>query len=363
MKTIDIIAGARPNFVKVSAVIDALRTNPATEKFDVRFLHTGQHIDNQMSSIFLKQLGIGAPSITLSLEKNLSSNAQTAAIIKEYDAILQRTPSDLCLTFGDVNSTIACSIAAKRHGIILGHVEAGIRSFDRTMPEEINRIVTDSISDLFFTTSKFANDNLLREGADPKKIHFVGNTMVDTLMAYRHLFKPPSIWKKLLLEPKKYMLLTLHRPDNVDNKDRLYEVLERITSTSDELKIVFPVHPRTAKQFPQDSKFAHNLIITEPLGYFEFGFLAQNAMVIVTDSGGLSEEATIYGVPCLTVRDNTERPETIELGTNELIGRDLSGLTPMMELVLTSAWKKHTVPDKWDGKTGTRIAEIILGAV
>jgi len=278
-----------------------------------------------------------------------------------YEQLLMQQPCDLCIVVGDVTSTMACSIAAKKmNNLPVAHVEGGIRSGDWTMPEEINRIVTDSITDYFFTTSEVANNNLRSSGVPENKIFFVGNTMIDTLYKQMPRFQQPAIRDKFGLRDKEYIVMTLHRPANVDSKEQLQEMISEIINAAHGLPLIFPVHPRTAKMLDTIGVNAENLHVIEPLGYLEFNYLVQHAKAVVTDSGGITEEATVMGVPCMTLRDSTERPETCTVGTNELIGTNPASIAPAFEKLLAGTWKKAGIPELWDGKTATRIVAHIV---
>lgn len=357
---IDIIAGARPNFMKVAPIIEAIRAAKRKgASIDFRLVHTGQHYDQTMSGSFFEQLGIPNPDVNLGAGGG-SQAEQTAAIMVGYEKLLISSPSDLCLVVGDVTSTMACAITAQKMKIKVAHVEAGIRSGDWTMPEEINRLATDSVTNFFFTTSTFANKNLQKSGVDRSRIFFVGNTMIDTLLKNRSRFQQPPIWSIAGLEAKKYLVLTLHRPANVDQDTHLTQLLERIITCSNGLPIVFPVHPRTARILNSTNIQAPNLHLVEPLGYLEFNYLVERAMGVVTDSGGITEETTVMGIPCITLRDSTERPETVSIGTNELIGTHPDAIPPALKRLLAGEWKKGAVPKLWDGKTGRRIVQHLL---
>ena len=357
---IDIIAGARPNFMKIAPIIDAIRENPeAAERLGFRLIHTGQHYDANMSEQFFLQLGIPEPDINLGAGGG-SQAEQTAAIMMGYEKVLTEKRSDLCLVVGDVTSTMACAIVARKMGVDVAHVEAGIRSGDMTMPEEINRIVTDSLTNLFFTTSETANSNLRKIGVAESQIFFVGNTMIDTLMKQIGRFRKPEIWDHAGLEIGEYIVLTLHRPANVDEECRLKRFLKEIIRTSHGLPLVFPVHPRTAKILEKIGINETMLLMTGPLGYLEFNYLVKHARAVLTDSGGITEETTTMGVPCMTLRDNTERPETIAVGTNELIGTNPDAIAPAMEKLFAGKWKKGGIPEKWDGKSAKRIVEVLM---
>ena len=355
---IDIIGGARPNFIKISPVIDAIKTI-SPKNFEYRLIHTGQHYDNNMSGNFFKELRIPNPHYNLNAHDS-DPTIQTTKIMIGYQNLLYKDTPDICMVFGDVNSTMACAIVAKKMNIKIAHIEAGIRSNDFSMPEEINRIVTDSLTDYFFTTSEYANDNLLKSGVPKSKIFFVGNTMVDTLIKYKQHFKKSAAWDRIGLKKKNYIVLTLHRPANVDKPKVLREILDKIIEHSKGKKIVFPVHPRTAKVLKNIKMSSKNLYLIDPLGYFEFNYLVANSFAVITDSGGITEEATVLNIPCFTVRDNTERPETIKLGTNILIGADLKNITPSFKKLFSGHIKRKLIPPKWDGKTSKRIINYLL---
>lgn len=352
---IDIIAGARPNFMKVATIIRALEEHrKAGGTLRYRLVHTGQHYDAGMSGAFFEQLGIPAPDINLNVGSG-SQAEQTAGIMVGYEALLDSKPSALCLVVGDVTSSMACAITARKMRTPVAHVEAGIRSGDWTMPEEINRIVTDSITNWFFTTSHSACDNLKKAGAEQDQIFFVGNTMIDTLLANMARFSPPDFWERHNLQPGQYFVVTLHRPANVDNVEPFADLLRTIGTEARDLPVVFPVHPRTAKAIKGLMDLPGNLILVEPQPYLQFNYLVKHAKAVITDSGGITEETTVMSVPCLTLRNNTERPETIQQGTNELIGTDPSALGPALERIFNGSWKKGSIPDLWDGKSGVRI--------
>ncbi len=357
MKRIDIIAGARPNFMKIAPIIEALK---AAERrgghLRYRLIHTGQHYDRTMSGSFFEELGIPDPDTNLEVGSGTQAE-QTAGIMVGYEKVLLKDKSDLCLVVGDVTSTMACSIAARKLGVPVAHVEGGIRSGDWTMPEEINRVVTDSITNWFFTTSETANDNLRRAGVTDDQIFFVGNTMIDTLLKQLPRLRQPACWESLALQPGQYMVITLHRPANVDGEQQLLRLLSAIADGARGLPVIFPVHPRTAKNLRDMGNTLPSMHYVDPFGYLEFNYLVKHAKGVITDSGGITEETTVLGVPCLTLRDNTERPETITIGTNELIGTDPSKLPPALARLMAGQWKKGTIPPKWDGKAAERIVE------
>lgn len=356
---VDIIAGARPNFMKIAPIIRAIRARQETgSPLRYRLIHTGQHYDQNMSGAFFEQLGIPNPDLNLSVGSGTQAE-QTAGIMVAYEPILLNAPSALCLVVGDVTSTMACAIVAQKLHIPVAHVEAGIRSGDWKMPEEINRIVTDSISNYFFTTSASAGAALLKTGAKPDSIHFVGNTMIDTLVANLDKLAKPDFFDDNKLEPSKYFVVTLHRPSNVDDSARALELLRIIADTAGDKPIVFPAHPRTAKMLAGAQASLSNIITVAPQPYHEFNWLVRNSLGVITDSGGISEETTFMGIPCMTLRDTTERPETIEIGTNVLVGNDMNILRQSMESVLNGTWKSGGTPEKWDGKAGERIAQIL----
>jgi UDP-N-acetylglucosamine 2-epimerase (non-hydrolysing) len=357
---IDIIAGARPNFMKIAPIIEAIQTAAYKgEKIQYRLVHTGQHYDKKMSGDFFEQLGIPEPDVNL--EAGGGSQAeQTAAIMIGFEKELSLNPADLVLVVGDVTSTMACAIVAKKMNVKVAHVEAGIRSFDPSMPEEINRIVTDSITDYFFTTSVTANENLLKSGVSENNIFFVGNTMIDTLFKNMDRLKKPAIWDQAKLTNGEYIVITLHRPANVDGENKLKELLEEIISNAGDLPLIFPVHPRTSKVLNKLGLNSENLFLIEPLPYLEFNYLVKNAKAIITDSGGITEETTILGIPCMTLRENTERPETCTLGTNKLLGTDSRNIGPAFNQLFSGAWQKGSIPEKWDGKAAERIIKELL---
>lgn len=355
MKTIDIIAGARPNFMKIAPIIKALTASRAQGgSLQHRLIHTGQHYDKAMSGGFFEQLGIPEPDVNLEVGSGTQAE-QTAAIMVRYEKALIEKRSDLCLVVGDVTSTMACSIVARKLGVPVAHVEGGIRSGDWSMPEEINRVVTDSISNWFFTTSTTANENLRRAGVAEERVFFVGNTMIDTLLAQMPRLQPPDFWAALALRAGQYFVLTLHRPANVDAEQQLQRLLQAIADGTGGLPVVFPVHPRTAKSLRELAGQIPGLHYVDPQGYLEFNYLVKHAKGVITDSGGITEETTVMGVPCLTLRDNTERPETVTVGTNELIGTDPARLGPALARLMAGEWKKGAVPEKWDGRAAERI--------
>jgi len=385
---ITIVAGARPNFMKIAPIIHAVERQktpsfakasdfvrrsglrPAKsegregERLKYRLVHTGQHYDPKLSETFFEELGIPKPDVNLEVGSGTQAE-QTAGIMLGFEKELMAHPSDLVIVVGDVTSTMACSITAKKLNTKVAHIEAGIRSFDLTMPEEINRMVTDSITDLFFTTSPFANENLRKAGVPEDRIFYVGNVMIDTLLANRHRFIKPAVWGEKGLKEKEYIVITLHRPVNVDDPENLHQLLEAITDASGEVPVIFPVHPRTLKVLnshaPSQSRpLAPSLHLTEPMGYLEFNYLVEKAFAVITDSGGITEETTVMGVPCMTLRDSTERPETCTVGTNELLGTDPAAIKPAMKKLFAGQWKKGGIPELWDGHAAERIVEVLL---
>ena len=351
MILIDIIAGARPNFMKVAPIINAIKKSQRNGgNLSIRLVHTGQHYDSKLSGSFFEQLNIPQPDINLNVGSGTQAE-QTGAIMIKYEKLLIDEPSQLCVVVGDVTSTMACAISAQKMGVPVAHVEAGIRSGDWTMPEEINRMVTDSITNYFFTTSATANENLIKANVKKENIFFVGNTMIDTLLANLNRLKPPSFWNDLKLIIGEYLILTLHRPSNVDSIKKFKDLLLAVGKFSHELPIIFPVHPRTAKTIIEIQDLPENLHTIDPQPYLEFNYLVKNAKAVITDSGGVTEEATVLGVPCMTLRDSTERPETVTVGTNQLIGTDPTGLEPALNNLFEGKWKEGNIPEKWDGKT------------
>lgn len=356
-----IIAGARPNFIKIAPLvhqlIEAKNQHPS---LTYRLVHTGQHFDHKMSETFFTQLNIPHPDVNLNCGGGTQAE-QTAAIMIGFEKELQANPADLVIVVGDVTSTMACSIVAKKLNTRVAHIEAGIRSFDLSMPEEINRMVTDSITDYFFTTSEFANENLRRQGVREDQVFFVGNIMIDTLLANQHRFSEPEFYQALGLTTGSYYVVTLHRPANVDDPAKLHGLLETITQYAEGAPVIFPVHPRTRKVLEQhEYKTPENLHMVEPMGYLEFNFLIKSARAVITDSGGITEETTVMHVPCLTLRENTERPETCVLGTNELVGDNRQKLQEFLGQINRGAWKKGAIPPLWDGQTAGRIVTHLI---
>ena len=406
---ITLIAGARPNFMKVAALVHAIerynglvdeRISGLEEQIHYRLVHTGQHYDKNMSDTFFDELGIPAPDVNLGCGGGTQAE-QTAAIMVAFEQDLVAHPTDIVVVVGDVTSTMACSIVAKKLNTKVCHVEAGIRSWDLTMPEEINRMVTDSLADYMFTTSDVANANLVRMGAtlmndgmseaEPlndemmhQRVWFVGNVMIDTLMANRSRFRKPQIWDTLGLREKEYIVMTMHRPANVDEENHLRTMMEQIVDNVHGLPVIFPIHPRTALRLKelknegvselgnegvgctvygvQNERLGEdfpNLHIVEPMGYLEFNYLVERAKAVITDSGGITEETTMMSVPCITLRDNTERPETCTIGTNELIGTKSEAIKPALDKLFAGQWKKGAIPPLWDGHAAERIVKIL----
>lgn len=355
-----LIAGARPNFMKIAPILHAIHNaQQSGQDIAYRLVHTGQHYDHAMSETFFKELNIPQPDTNLGCGGGTQAE-QTAAIMIAFEKELMENPTDLVVVVGDVTSTMACSIVAKKLNTQVAHVEAGIRSGDMTMPEEINRIVTDSLTDYFFTTSEIANQNLRNAGVREEQIFFVGNVMIDTLLANMPKFSRPSIFDALQLQEKQYLVLTMHRPANVDAAEKLKRMMQEIVTNVQGLPIIFPIHPRTAQIFSDLGIAADNLHIVDPMGYLEFNYLVQNAKAVITDSGGITEETTVMGIPCITLRDNTERPETITIGTNELIGTNPEAIQPALDKLFSGSWKKGGIPELWDGKAAERIVGALL---
>ncbi|TWU37644.1 UDP-2,3-diacetamido-2,3-dideoxy-D-glucuronate 2-epimerase [Novipirellula aureliae] len=367
MKNLACVVGARPNFMKMAPLLRALN---ATGKANATLIHTGQHYDKTLSDVFFEQLEIQKPDVSLDVGSGTQAG-QTAKILERIEPVLEAggtngKPFDYLVVVGDVNSTMAAAIAAAKLQIKVAHVEAGLRSFDRAMPEEINRIVTDSISDLLLVSDPAGIDHLKREGHPDSAIHLVGNLMIDTLMHSLEKSKSTSVLSDFKLMPKQYGVVTLHRPSNVDDKETLTGILKVLKKVSDELPIVFPIHPRTAariESFGIQSLLddAPGITVMPPQGYLEFLSLTSNSKVIVTDSGGLQEESTVMSIPCLTMRENTERPITVTEGSSTLVGNDAGLLAQQLQLVLDGKYDVGSCPAGWDGKAAGRIAKILVG--
>jgi len=360
MNRIDIIAGARPNFMKIGPIIHAIHAhNDSSENtIEYRLIHTGQHYDKKMSADFFEQLNIPEPHLNLGVGSG-SAAFQTANIMLKYEEAIKVWKPELCIVVGDVTSTMACAIVAKKELVKVAHVEGGIRSDDQTMPEEINRMVTDSISDYFFTTSEVANENLALLGHGKEKVFFVGNTMIDSLLGNLDRLIQPDLFEKNKLANDNYIVMTLHRPSNVDGYENLRKLLSIVDANVGDKKVVFPMHPRTQKMFEQLNISFDNLIITGPMSYLEFIYLIKHSSGVITDSGGITEETTVLGIPCMTLRNSTERPETVTIGTNEIVGTNPENIKPILEKLIQGNWKKGGIPELWDGKTAGRIVEII----
>jgi UDP-N-acetylglucosamine 2-epimerase (non-hydrolysing) len=344
------VVGARPNFMKAAPVLRAVRQTGIRQTL----VHTGQHYDANMSDVFFQQLGIPEPDVNLAVGSD-SHARQTAQVMTGLEAVVLERRPDMVVVYGDVNSTVAAALVCAKLLIRVAHVEAGLRSFDRSMPEEINRLVTDQLSNLLFTPSIDGDANLIREGVPAERIHLVGNVMIDTLVQ----MLPQAIEIQENGLPPQYALLTLHRPANVDDPDMLQEILQSLLSVSKDLPIIFPVHPRTRQKISEFGLHTNGLRLCDPVSYLEFLALQRRATVVLTDSGGIQEETTYLGIPCLTLRPNTERPITIEMGTNTLIGNDTSKIRTEVEKVLNGSGKKGTVPPLWDGHAGERIASVL----
>ncbi|MFZ3263324.1 MAG: UDP-N-acetylglucosamine 2-epimerase (non-hydrolyzing) [Terriglobales bacterium] len=350
MKVVHIV-GARPNFMKVAPVLNALGAHTHVTQ---TLVHTGQHYDANMSEVFFEQLGLPAPDVNLGVGSG-SHARQTAEIMMRLEPVVLEAKPDIVLVYGDVNSTVAAALVCAKLGVRLGHVEAGLRSFDRTMPEEINRLVTDQLSDMLFTPSEDGDINLKNEGIPAAKIFRVGNVMIDSLVK----LLPAAQAQIRNGLPEGYALVTLHRPANVDDGATLKGILQALVEVSRNLAVVFPTHPRTRQRITEFGMTTDQLRILDPLPYVEFLALQSHARVVITDSGGIQEETTYLGVPCLTVRENTERPITVSLGTNVLVGRDPEKLHVELALVMAGKQKKGTIPPLWDGHAGERIAEVL----
>lgn len=355
------VCGARPNFMKIAPLMAEFARRPDINGY---LVHTGQHYDQRMSKLFFEELAIPRPNINLEVGSGTHAQ-QTAEIMKRFEPVLLERKPNCVLVVGDVNSTIACGLVAVKLGIRLAHVEAGLRSFDRTMPEEINRILTDRISDLLFVTERSGVENLRKEGIAEDKVFLIGNVMIDTLLANRQKADKSTILKKLALKPKGYGVLTLHRPSNVDDPKVLTEILEAFSQIQQDMPLIFPVHPRTRKnlsRFGFDSRLKEmpNFRVLDPFGYLDFLKLMAESRLVLTDSGGMQEETTILGVPCMTLRENTERPITIEQGTNRLVHVTTEDILRTYREIMDSDSKtQHRIPDMWDGKSAQRIAKIL----
>ncbi len=358
------VVGARPNFMKMAPIIEAMQRYP--ERIQQLLVHTGQHYDEAMSQSFFVDLGMPKPDIDLEVGSG-SHAEQTARIMVEFEKVCLRHASDLIVVVGDVNSTMACAITAKKLGIKVAHVEAGLRSRDMSMPEEINRLCTDVLCDYLFTTDHFADENLIAEGVSPEKIFFVGNVMIDTLLKHQELARGLGLIEQWGLKPGSFATLTLHRPSNVDDPAVFRGILDALKEIAREIPIIFPIHPRTRKMVEQfrfggyfsSTEKPRGLWMINPLGYLELLHLNINARMVITDSGGLQEEATVLGVPCITLRHNTERPITCEVGTNIVVGNSHDSILRHALNILNGDVPRGKVPEKWDGKAGERIVQIL----
>ena len=353
MRPVLCVVGARPNYMKIAPVLRAL----AARSIPARLVHTGQHYDAALSKLFFDELGMPQPDANLEVGSG-SHAAQTAEIMKRFEPLLLKERPSVVLVVGDVNSTIACALVAVKEGIPVAHVEAGLRSFDRTMPEEINRVLTDQISELLFTTERAAAANLAREGIDASRVHFVGNVMIDTLSLFLAKAVAPDGLAK-----QGYAVLTLHRPSNVDDPQTLGRLLRVLGELSAKIPIVFPAHPRTVQRLaalPQAKALSGDRFMQRPpLGYLEMLGLMRDAKLVLTDSGGIQEETTALGVPCVTLRENTERPITVEEGTNTVVGSDPARIVAVVDGILAGGGKRGRRPELWDGKAAERIAAVL----
>lgn len=360
IKKIIVVAGARPNFMKIALLVDRLKKN---RRVHCLLVHTGQHYDFEMSEVFFQELRISRPDIFLNVGSG-SQAEQTGKIMTAFENVLMSEMPDLVVVAGDVNSTLACSLAAAKLNIRVAHIESGLRSFDRTMPEEINRIVTDTLSSYHFVSEKSGVENLLREGHDKKSIHLVGSVMIDPIVSKMKLIDRSKILRRVGVAAKNYAVLTLHRPSNVDSAEALAEVYEILAAVSTKTILIYPAHPRTTQNLKFHGllgKFRSlkNLSMIEPLGFLDFVKLVKESQFVLTDSGSIQEETTYLHVPCLTMRENTERPSTILQGTNELVGRDPRAILAAIDRVLNGGWKHGRIPKYWDGQTTERILDVI----
>jgi UDP-N-acetylglucosamine 2-epimerase (non-hydrolysing) len=355
------VVGARPNFMKLAPVRAALARHDGVQQI---LIHTGQHYDHFMSDVFFRQLEIPEPDCNLDVGSD-SQARQVAEIMLRLEPVILENRPDLVLVYGDVNSTVASALVCSKLLVPIGHVEAGLRSFDRTMPEEINRILTDQVADHLFTPSEDGDQNLLHEGIPREKIHLVGNVMIDTLIRLLPRAHMPGLHQELTSGKERYMLVTLHRPSNVDDPGELRRILGTLSEIAADVPVVFPVHPRTRQAIREivPGSLAPDLRLIDPIGYLEFLSLQREAVLVITDSGGIQEETTFLGVPCLTVRENTERPVTVTVGTNILVGRDMDLLRMEANRVLSGKGKTGTIPPFWDGKAAERIAAIIMSRI
>jgi len=354
------VVGARPNFVKIAPVLAELAAYPAVS---TTLVHTGQHYDAEMSDAFFANLDIPRPDVNLKVQAT-GAVMQIADIMTRLEPVLERIRPDVVVVVGDVNSTVAAALAAVKLGRRVAHVEAGLRSFDRSMPEEVNRVLTDAMSDLLFTTEPDANDNLAREGVSVDKIHFVGNVMIDTLFRYRERARESDVLDRLRVEAGGYAALTLHRPSNVDDEGTLYMLLGAVARIQSEIPVVFPVHPRTRRRLEAVTAVLPampGLQVVDPLGYLDFVELMANARCVLTDSGGIQEETTALGIPCLTLRHNTERPITVTRGTNRIVGTEPDEIYRSWRQIAEGSWPRGELPELWDGKAAGRIVRVLVG--
>ncbi|OGF68263.1 MAG: UDP-N-acetylglucosamine 2-epimerase [Candidatus Fischerbacteria bacterium RBG_13_37_8] len=366
LKKLLLVGGARPNFMKIAPIIHAIKKRISSihkkTSFDYKIIHTGQHYDYEMSKVFFEELEIPEPDYFLNAGSG-SHAQQTARIMIKFETVCLKEKPDLVIVVGDVNSTLACSLTAKKLAIKIAHIEAGLRSRDKSMPEEINRIITDAISDFLFVTEKSAIDNLIREGCDSNKIFFVGNVMIDTLLYQLNKLEQQNITSSSKYKGVDYAVVTLHRPSNVDDKKKFKQILESLTVIAKDMTILFPVHPRTMQNIKifgfLEYINSNNIELLSPLPYNEFLLLVKNAQLVLTDSGGIQEETTVLGIPCFTIRKNTERPVTLQLGTNKLVGTNKAAIIKAYK-----EYKKNSItgkiPELWDGKTADRILAILL---
>ena len=352
-----LVAGARPNFMKVAPVLARMKQYP--DKFEPLLCHTGQHYDKNMSDVFFRDLGMDKPDIALGVGSGTHAH-QTAAIMTAFEKAVEQHRPDWILVVGDVNSTVACSMVAAKTGVKIAHLEAGLRSFDRSMPEEINRLLTDQISDLLLIPSPDARENLLREGIAEDKIAFVGNIMIESLINSEKKIAASHIHSKLSVTPGNYALLTLHRPANVDSRKEFIAILEAVSHVGAHVPVVFPAHPRTRKMIKEFEVPQNGFKVIDPVGYHDFLALQKHAKLVLTDSGGIQEETTFFKVPCITIRNNTERPVTITQGTNILAGTDPEKIRHKAEAVINGEYKQGIVPEKWDGEVSERVARALI---
>jgi UDP-N-acetylglucosamine 2-epimerase (non-hydrolysing) len=360
MKKLISVVGARPNFMKVAPIHFAFQNHK--DRITHLICHTGQHYDAQMSKIFFEELELPQPDFYLGIGSG-SHAEQTAAIMVAFEKIILKEKPDLVIVVGDVNSTIACSLVASKLNVKIAHVEAGLRSFDRGMPEEINRILTDAISDYLFVTENSGLENLRNEGIQDSRIFFTGNVMIDSLVRAQQKIDSSEVLTKYVVDAGEFILVTLHRPSNVDNQEQLTGLLAMLSKYSERYRVIFPVHPRTRAnmmKFGLGANQSPGISFTDPLGYIDFLQLLKNAKLIITDSGGVQEESTYLGVPCITLRTTTERPVTVDMGTNYLTGPDVAKVDDALNTILSGKHKKGTIPPLWDGKAAERICAILV---